>query len=209
MTMHVPVPSSEARIGPNAVIQLGETLLAHGRRSLASEVYLAAGHPDWLTAPPTEMLPEAAVAKLHGALRRLLPEMEAAAYACEAGQRTGDYVLAHRIPRAVRMTLRLLPPLVSSRLLLEAIEAHAWTFAGSGRFACRRGQPAVIEIAGNPLAGPAGCVWHTAVFERLFQRLVHDRAEAHETRCCGRGDAVCRFEITWPRSWVTSRQGAA
>jgi divinyl protochlorophyllide a 8-vinyl-reductase len=207
--MHAPVPSTEARIGPNAVIQLGETLLAHGRRSLAREVYLAAGHPDWLAAPPAEMLPEAAVAELHAALRRLLPEAEAAAFAAEAGRRTGDYVLANRIPRPVRMTLRLLPPPLSSRLLLEAIEAHAWTFAGSGRFTCRAGLPAVVEIAGNPLAGPSGCDWHTAVFERLFQRLVHDRAEAHETRCCGRGEASCRFEISWPRAWVASRRGGA
>jgi divinyl protochlorophyllide a 8-vinyl-reductase len=206
--MHAPVPSTEARIGPNAVIQLGETLLAHGRRGLAREVYLAAGHPDWLAAPPDAMLPEADVAELHGALRRLLPEAEAAAFAAEAGQRTADYVLAHRIPRPVRMTLRLLPPMLSSRLLLEAIEAHAWTFAGSGRFACRHGLPAVVEIAGNPLAGPAGCIWHTAVFERLFQRLVHDQAEAHETGCCGRGEASCRFEISWPRAWVASRRGA-
>jgi divinyl protochlorophyllide a 8-vinyl-reductase len=206
--MHAPVPSTEARIGPNAVIQLGETLLAHGRRSLAREVYLAAGHPNWLASPPAGMLPETDVAELHAALRRFLPEAEAAAVAAEAGQRTGDYVLAHRIPRPVRMTLRLLPPMLSSRLLLEAIEVHAWTFAGSGRFACRPGLPAVVEIAGNPLAGRAGCVWHTAVFERLFQRLVHDRAEARETRCCGRGEACCRFEISWPRTWEGSRRDA-
>jgi divinyl protochlorophyllide a 8-vinyl-reductase len=206
--MHAPVPSTEARIGPNAVIQLGETMLAHGRRALAREVYLAAGHPDWLATPPAGMLPEAAVAEFHGALRRLLPGAEADVVAAEAGRRTGDYVLAHRIPRPVRMTLRLLPPPLASRLLLDAIEAHAWTFAGSGRLTCRPGLPAVVEIAGNPLAGPAGCVWHTAVFERLFQRLVHERAGVRETSCCGRGEASCRFEISWPRSWVASRRGA-
>jgi divinyl protochlorophyllide a 8-vinyl-reductase len=63
------------------------------------------------------------------------------------------------------------------------------------------GRPLVVEIAGNPLAGPppaaARCVWHEAVFTRLFRSLVSDRARARETACCAAGDPACRFEIDW------------
>lgn len=199
-----PSPSftDPARIGPNAVIQLGETLLAHGRESLAREVYLAAGRPGWLDAPPDAMLPEHAVAQLHAALYRLAPAGTADVVAAEAGMRTGDYILAHRIPKSVRMVLRLMPAGIGARLLLEGISDHAWTFAGSGRFSYTLGRPVVLEIAENPLAVAAHCVWHEAVFRRLFQSLVHASAEVAETACCGSGAPACRFEVGWSPSPV-------
>lgn len=196
-----------AVIGPNAVIQLGETLAAHGEGRLAREIYLAAGCPDWLSRPPEAMVPEDAVARLHRALWRFAPPGSAAAYAREAGMRTGDYILAHRIPAPARMVLRLMPAPIAARLLLEAIAAHSWTFAGSGRFTGAAGNPVVVEIADNPLAGPEGCVWHEAVFRRLFQSLVHAGADARETACCGKGAPACRFEIAWKPAEVV--RGAA
>jgi divinyl protochlorophyllide a 8-vinyl-reductase len=186
-----------ARIGPNAVIQLGETLAAHNESLLAREVYLAAGHPEWLAHPPQEMVDERPVAQLHAALRRLAPPDVAKDYAREAGMRTGDYILAHRIPKPARMMLRLLPAPISARLLLEAIAANAWTFVGSGRFSYELGTPIVVTIADNPLAQEPGCVWHEAVFRRLFQSLVQANAEVREVACCARGAPACRFEITW------------
>jgi divinyl protochlorophyllide a 8-vinyl-reductase len=186
-----------ARIGPNAVIQLGETLAAHGEDRLAGEIYLAAGCPDWLARPPQAMVEEDAVVRLHRALWRLAAREQAAAYAREAGMRTGDYILANRIPAPARMLLRLMPAPIAARLLVEAISAHAWTFAGSGRFSAQAGTPVIVEIADNPLAGPEGCVWHTAVFRRLFQSLVHAESDVRETACCGAGAPACRFEIAW------------
>jgi len=184
-----------AVIGPNAVIQLGETLAAHGEGRLAREIWLAAGCSDWLAHPPAAMVPEDAVARLHRALWTIVPPGRAAAYAREAGMRTADYILAHRIPAPARMVLRLMPAPIAARLLLEAITAHAWTFAGSGRFKAIAGSPVLVEIGANPLAGPGGCVWHEAVFRRLFQSLVHAGAEAREIACCGAGASACRFEI--------------
>lgn len=186
-----------ARIGPNAVIQLGETLAAHGEDRLSREVYLAAGCPGWLAHPPQAMVEEGAVVRLHRALWQLAPPEKAAAYAGEAGMRTGDYILANRIPAPARMLLRLMPAPIAARLLVEAISAHAWTFAGSGRFSARTGTPLIVEIADNPLAGPEGCLWHAAVFRRLFQSLVHAEANVRETACCGAGAPACRFEIAW------------
>ena len=191
-----------AVIGPNAVIQLGETLAAHGEDRLAREIYLAAGCPDWLDHPPEAMVGEDAVVRLHAALWRIAPPELAAAYAAEAGMRTGDYILAHRIPKPGRLLLRALPAGASARLLVEAIAAHAWTFAGSGRFSHEAGTPLVVSIAANPLAGQGGCVWHAAVFRRLFQSLVHPEARVRETACCAAGAPACRFEIAWPGAGV-------
>ncbi len=196
-----PCPScaEPARIGPNAVIQLGEALAARGEDRLAREVYRAAGHADWIAAPPGEMVSEIEVARLHGALVRLASRPLADAIMADAGARTGDYIVANRIPAPARTLLRLLPAPLAARLLVEAIAMHSWTFAGSGVFSFSPGRPLVVEIAGNPLAGPTraepSCVWHEAVFTRLFRSLVSGRANARETACCGAGDPACRFEI--------------
>jgi len=186
--------TEEARVGPNAVIQLGETLIAHDALGLAQRVYLAAGHLDWLRNPPAAMVSEADVAALHGALNRLAAPHEARAFAAEAGRRTGDYILANRIPRIAQKILRALPAPMAGRLLLKAIGRHAWTFAGSGRFACEPGRSLRFSIADNPLAQPGGCVWHEAVFTRLFQELVHPGVVVREIACCACGDEACRFE---------------
>jgi divinyl protochlorophyllide a 8-vinyl-reductase len=188
-------PGEGARIGPNAVIQLGEALLAHDARGLAQRVYLAAGHLDWLNDPPASMVDESDVAALHSALNRLAGPHEARAFAAEAGQRTGDYILAHRIPRAAQWLLRALPSRMAARLLLKAISRHAWTFAGSGRFACEPGDSISFSIADNPPAQPGGCVWHEAVFTRLFQKLSYPDAVAREISCGASGGDACRFDV--------------
>jgi divinyl protochlorophyllide a 8-vinyl-reductase len=202
--MRDPSPSSTevARIGPNAVIQLGETLAAHNESLLAREVYLAAGHPEWLAHPPQEMVDERPVAQLHAALRRLAPPEVARDYAREAGMRTGDYILAHRIPKLAQTVLKLMPAPIAARMLTKAITAHAWTFAGSGKFSAKVGRTVTFEIAANPLcAGEHAdhhvCVWHASVFQRLFQVLVSPYTRVTEITCGARGDDCCRFVADW------------
>lgn len=186
-----------ARIGPNAVTQLAAALGAR-----AAPVFAAAGRSAWLECPPEAMLEEAPVARLHQALRAALPADEAALLLAEAGRRTADYLLAHRIPRPAQRVLRALPPRPAAWLLLRAIRAHAWTFAGSGRFAARAGNPTVVTLHANPFCAREHalhpvCAWHAAVFQRLFHALVSPGACAVETRCCAQGDASCRFELRW------------
>ena len=188
-----------ARIGPNAVIQLGEAFRAQGEEDLGRAVYAAARCPDWFDAPPGEMIGEDAVASLHRALYRMASPPLARALSDDAGARTGAYILANRIPAPARVLLRALPAGPAARILLSAISAHAWTFAGSGVFAHAGHRPTTVLIAHNPLAIAPGCVWHTAVFRTLFRELVHAQASVTETECCGRGDPACRFEIDWMR----------
>lgn len=185
---------SEARVGPNAILQTVAALEAEGGAALARRVLTHAGCARYLDAPPAGMIPEAEAAAVLRALPACLGPDLARRMARDAGRRTGLYILQNRIPAPARAVLRALPTRLAAPLLLRAMAAHSWTFAGSGRVRTAAGVPARLEIAGNPLAMP-GCDWHCAVLETLFQRLVHKRSTVHETACCVRGDAACVFVI--------------
>lgn len=145
------------------------------------------------------MLPEADCAAVHQALRRLAPGAEGLLE--EAGLATGEYILAHRIPKLAQAVLRVLPEVLAARVLTKAIARHSWTFAGTGAFRVESVRPLVVSVARNPLvAGWQGetpqCIWHVAVFRRLYGRLVWPGAQVREVACCACGDAACRFEIS-------------
>lgn len=164
------------RIGPNAIIRLVEAVAAADGPAAAA--LLAAARLDY--APdrlPEEMVDEAEVVALHRALVAAFGIAAGLRLAEEAGRRTADYLLAHRIPRAAQMVLRLLPPRAASRVLLLAISRHAWTFAGSGRLAVGTGLPLAIDVVGGPLmtagaASPTVSRYYAATFRRLYQVLV-------------------------------------
>lgn len=185
-------------IGPNALTQLLPLLDREGGRDLRERLLAQAG----VVALPdmTGLIDEEPVARLHRALRAELPD-RAPSLGREAGIRTADYILAHRIPKPVQALLTRLPAMVAGRILSRAIAGNAWTFAGSGRFEVVRAWPAVFLVHDNPVvrgetsAAPL-CHWHAAVFERLFRALVSDRARMRETACCACGAAACRFELT-------------
>lgn len=185
-----------ARVGPNAILQVSAALRARLGGAAVERVFAAAGLEDLLRRPPEAMVPEEAVARLHRALADGASPPEAEALALDAGRRTADYLLAHRIPRPVQSLLRALPARAASAVLLRAVARNAWTFAGSGRFRAIPGRPAVVEIGANPIATP-GCPWHRGVFERLFQVLVSSRATVVQTRCCASGADSCRFELRY------------
>ena len=214
MPMRQPVITTEAgagwgeavpaRIGPNAVIQLLPALRAAAGETDAAALFHRAGAAEWFAAPPGEMVEAARVARLHQTLRATLPPDQARTILREAGRLTAEYLLAHRIPRPVQAVLKMLPPPLAARLLVPAIRAHAWTFAGSGQVRASAGAPVWFEIAGNPLCAgetvPAPvCVWHEAVFTGLFSALVSVSALTVETHCAACGDAYCRFAIDWRR----------
>ena len=183
-------------IGPNALTQLLPVLERAGGVELRERLLALAG----VTALPdmTGLIDEAPVARLHQAMRVEVPEL-APALAWEAGVRTADYILAHRIPKAAQAVLKHLPAGVAGPVLSRAIARNAWTFAGSGRFEVARGWPAVFLVHDNPVvrgerAEAPLCHWHRGVFERLFRVLVTDRARVREVACCACGAPACRFE---------------
>ncbi|WP_374436912.1 bacteriochlorophyll 4-vinyl reductase [Tabrizicola sp.] len=185
------------RIGPNAILQLVDVLERRGEFDLCRSVLEEAR----VARPPRDagMLPEADCAAVHQALRRMSPAAEGLLE--EAGLATGDYILAHRIPRLAQGVLRVLPGALAARVLTKAIAQHSWTFAGTGEFRVESFRPLVVSVARNPLVAGWGaetpqCIWHAAVFRRLYGRLVWPSVTVKETACCACGDAVCRFEIS-------------
>lgn len=191
-----------ARIGPNAITRLAEVLPGIAGAERAEQVFARAGLMAHWHEPPEAMVDEAEVARLHATMRQLLGDGPARTAARAAGARTADYLLAHRIPRAVQALLKRLPAAAAARLLLRAIGGHAWTFAGSGVFSAQAGRPVRFSITDNPLCRgvvsemPA-CDYYAATFERLFRVLVHPSAQVVETACEACGADACRFEIRW------------
>jgi divinyl protochlorophyllide a 8-vinyl-reductase len=192
-----PSDDTQPLIRPNAILQLIPVLEAAGGPPLVRTLMAAAG----LTRLPDgqSMIPEVQAARLHQAMRARLPRREATAIAEEAGARTADYILAHRIPKAAQTILRLLPARIAAPILARAITRHAWTFAGSGAF--RAVTPWRFEIADNPVvrgetADHTLCAWHAAVFQRLYRVLVAPDVTCAELTCCAvKGQGVCVFTL--------------
>ena len=195
-----------ARMGPNAILQVGaalEQLLGAGARA---RLYRSAGLEAYVRAPPRHMVPEVEVQALHAALRVDLAPPVVRELSRLAGSTTGDYLLANRIPAFAQWLLRALPRRLSARVLATAIGRNAWTFVGSGTFAvlpgALAGSPPVFEIGNSPLchgrtSDAPGCDYYAATFERLYRQLVDPGACVVETECASAAGSCCRFELRW------------
>jgi divinyl protochlorophyllide a 8-vinyl-reductase len=191
------VAAASGLIGPNALTQLLPVLERAGGAELRERLLARAGVVD--LPDMTGLIDEAPVARLHQAMRAEVPEL-APSLGWEAGVRTADYILAHRIPGPVQAVLKRLPAWAAGPVLSRAIAKNAWTFAGSGRFEVARDWPALFLIHDNPVvrgeqADAPLCHWHAGAFERLYRVLVSDRARVREVACCACGAPACRFEV--------------
>lgn len=206
--MHHPTDVERSgHIGPNAVIQLVAALKELGETEAMLRLFKDSGRTAWVEAPPQTMIPASDAARLHVGLRGILPRPRAEAALTLAGKLTADYLLANRIPGPAQTVLKLLPARLSAWALMRAISANAWTFAGSGAFSFSvglfsRNSWAEARIGDNPLceglhAEVPTCVWHAAVFERLFRALVSPASRAREIACCAQGEQFCRFRMDW------------
>ena len=190
--MHEAQAGPSGLIGPNAILQLMPVLVSRLGAARTHELL----HSAQIAKIPdgSAMIPQEDAARLHHAVRAHEPA-QAIAILREAGERTADYILAHRIPRFAQIILKILPAPLAARILSRAITQHAWTFTGSGHF--RAVTPWHFEIKNNPLiAGEHAdhplCVWHEAVFARLYRELVaadtvcveDTCGAAHKTGCC-------------------------
>lgn len=193
---------ASARIGPNAIIQTYAALQERQGVATAERVLQEARLARYIAARPTDMVDEAEVIALHRAVRQTLPVHEAHAVERRAGELTGEYLLAHRIPHPIQVLLRWLPASWAARILVAAIKRHAWTFAGSGAFEARHGRPLQLSIRDCPLCrqsrgGGLECDFYAGTFDRLFSTLVHPGARAEEITCQAQGADRCRFDIRW------------
>lgn len=183
-------------VGPNAIIQTAGALHDIAGSVVQRDVFARAGLLGYLERPPEAMVPQSEVAVLFAALRSGCVGDEVDAILAESGRRTGQYILAHRIPPAAAYVISRLPAVIGSRVLLTAIARHAWTFAGSGRVTITRARRLSLAITANPLATP-GCPWHVATLAELFGALVTRAVRIRHPDCCAKGSSVCRFELAW------------
>ncbi|MCC6243236.1 MAG: bacteriochlorophyll 4-vinyl reductase [Gemmatimonadaceae bacterium] len=203
LTSEIAAISSPARIGPNAIIQVAlEVEARFGRFRAEQLVFDATGYR--LEALPTEMVPESEAQALARALVRELGVTLATNILREAGHRTGDYLLANRIPRVAQWVMRLAPRHVALNLLLRAMQANAWTFAGSGHFLIApSGESAKVPdlvftscaMCRDMHESQPMCDFYAGTFERLIRVLVSSYAGVFEVECMAQGDARCRFEL--------------
>jgi divinyl protochlorophyllide a 8-vinyl-reductase len=191
-----------ARIGPNAILRVAEALRERTGEQACASLFERAGLAHHLVHPPSGMVEERDVTVLQATLRAGLGLAAARTVLRDAGARTGDYLLAHRIPRAVQALLHVLPAPLASRVLLAAIARNAWTFCGSGRFSVRRAEHLHLIVAGCPLCrGEAAdqplCDYYAGTFERLFRVLVHPATRVEEAACRAQGAEACVFQAAW------------
>lgn len=191
---------SPARIGPNAIIQTAAALEALAGADVCARVFRSAGLAPYLAHMPEHMVAEREIEALLGVLETDLGPETARRVAAESGRRTGDYILENRIPGPARRLLRLLPPMLASRLLLRAIRAHAWTFVGSGRFRFQTGNPTLLRIDEAPvcIAAPvAGRTYYVATFARLFEVLVSPQCRTVLVPGAENAGGTCIFALDW------------
>ena len=195
--------AGQALIGPNAIIQLVETLRAHWGNQETRKLLDAVGQGLYFEKPPRDMVPQTEVAALHQKLYELVDCQEFKRLSAEAGRRTGDYLLANRIPAPVQWVLKHLPDALAARVLSRAIQKHAWTFAGSGVFTYYWNSRLMFSIAGNPITAGLHsdipiCDYYAGTFERIFRVIVNDNWRAIERTCEASGATACLFEICAP-----------
>jgi len=196
---------ARARIGPNALIQTVEALVEAQGRDAARRLLSRGGRGEWLTRQPETMVDETEFTALIATLRRDLGPERSASILARAGARTGRYLLAHRIPGPVRTLLPHLPRRLALRALLKAIAAHAWTFAGSGRFSWNPTPAGAIlrlvdgpEARGHTALTPS-CAYYRNCFETLLRSLVAGDIAVTESECMTQGAPACVFDVAWPR----------
>ena len=188
--------NSAPRIGPNAIIQTLAALEALEGRGARQRIARLAGLPQ---APAAGMVPETQFLSLLAALRRSLDEQVARRVLILAGQKTGDYVAANRIPVAVRGLLRVLPPRAGIPMLLKAFQRNAWTFAGRSSFEVTGGFPGDLLLDDAPTCRLIGSARPTGgYYEAAFQRLLsltRPGVTVTETDCRSVGASRCRFRV--------------
>jgi divinyl protochlorophyllide a 8-vinyl-reductase len=181
-------------IGPNAVNQLAAALRDVVGSAETRQIFAAADGERFLDAPPGRMVDEGAVQRLYEVLDDWFDPDISELIAYDSGLRTAYYVARNRIPRVARWGIGVASPALGARLLLRAIVAHAWTFAGSGTVLASAGETVLIEITDNPLRTRQGS-WHRGVLEGLFQGLVDRKLVCRYRAAVRDGRPVCRFEI--------------
>lgn len=200
---------SEARIGPNALIQTVRALRDEAGDDLARDL-LALGGMAWLLErSPDAMIPEAQFHDLVGILIVGVGETRTHALLHHSGALTAGYLLQHRIPYPFQRVLGLLPRRLRLRLLLAAISRNAWTFVGSGRFSYQLGQvPRLRIVRADQVASPVFS-FYAGTFQALFAALVDPSVGLKQWPGSDSEGSACDYAITFGERGVGQARLAA
>ncbi|MFY9629973.1 MAG: bacteriochlorophyll 4-vinyl reductase [Methylocystis sp.] len=189
-------------VGPNAITRIAEALMAKDGAEGCRSVFTAAKVERYLDVPPTRMVDQQEVARLHLVLIETLGAAKASHISREAGRLTGEYLLAKRIPRPVQKILRRLPRRLAAHILVRAIARNAWTFSGSGRFSFSFRPGLRLALIGSPICRllqtkePA-CHYFAGTFERVFREMLGPSTRVSEIECEATGASACLFDVAW------------
>lgn len=186
---------SEARIGPNALIQSVNALREQYTEAQIRTILRQCGQEDLLVTSPTTMVAEQAFADLVVALADQLGIDPARQILWRAGQLTAGYLLQHRIPRPFQWLLRPLPHRLALQLLLLAVGKHAWTFVGSGHFSYVVGKTPQLTVRTRLYPGKAVCGFYGGTFDHLIHVLIAAQARTEVTTTPDDGQTRCVYSI--------------
>jgi divinyl protochlorophyllide a 8-vinyl-reductase len=190
-----------ARIGPNVIIQVAAAARAQIGERFADALVRDAT-PYSLHELPGEMIDQREAQAIVRELVARIGARDAVPVLREAGERTAEYLLANRIPRVAQWVMRALPRRMGLSVLLRAMSANAWTFAGSGAFRVVPFRPwprlefgSCAMCAGMHEDEPM-CHFYGGTFEQLIRRLIAPAATVREVECMAQGGHRCRFELS-------------
>lgn len=185
-----------ARIGPNAIIQTVAALRDHYGIAPANALLAQSGQSHLIEQLPTEMVPESEFHVLVQALASQIGAEQVVRILDDAGQRTADYLLTHRIPRFFQRLVRVLPRRIGLWLLLKAISQHAWTFVGSGqfRFAVTHHPTLQLKVT-YPSVSPVAS-FYGGTFTHLIHTLIDQRATVQTSTSQDTGGILCLYTLT-------------
>lgn len=195
------IASPAARIGPNTIIQLAHVLRDRfGEGVAATLLFESTGYA--MGALPQAMVDEREAQAFVRTVMRAVGATQGTRILHEAGHRTADYLMGHRIPRPAQWLMKALPRRAGLNILLRAMQANAWTFAGSGSFSVHH-LPKRVDLTFHDCAmcrdlhtSQPVCGFYAGTFEHLIRTLVAPRAEVREVECQSTGGHCCRFEVT-------------
>ncbi len=171
------MPASDpARIGPNSIIQTVGALRVSCGEAEADDLLTRSGEGHLVDHLPEEMVNESEFHRLVQVLVAELGPEQTAQVLHESGERTADYLLAHRIPRFFQRLVKVLPRRAGLALLLWAVSFNAWTFVGSGQFRFAVGRELVIRVhVSHPSVLPVAH-FYGGTFTRLVHILIDPQA---------------------------------
>ncbi len=199
MTKPTPGPMKKPRgsgfMAASMVLPLHEVLTERAGADAADALFRDAGMR--FLPGPEEHVRERQVLEIHQAVRHKYgaPGMDMLK---AAGERAADIVTEYRIPSSGKVMLRRMPWPLAAWMCMRSAGQRTWTFGGSARFHART--TSRFELIGNPAirgvhAPKPICVFHQAMFQRLFQTLAHPRMVCRELSCEACGNSSCLFEI--------------